>query len=45
MEEEGAVLLKNEKHQLPLEREKIHSIAVIGSHADIGVISGGGSAK
>ncbi len=41
--EEGMVLLKNAGGQLPLEASAIHSIAVIGSHADAGVLSGGGS--
>jgi beta-glucosidase len=41
---EGAiVLLKNADGQLPLEALRTTSIAVIGSHADAGVISGGGS--
>jgi beta-glucosidase len=31
--EEGIVLLKNKKHLLPLDTEKIHSIAVIGENA------------
>ncbi len=44
-EEQGAVLLKNAGAQLPLQAAKIKSIAVIGSHADIGVLSGGGSAQ
>jgi len=44
-EEQGAVLLKNAGGQLPLNAGSIHSIAVIGSHADIGVLSGGGSAQ
>ena len=43
--EQGSVLLKNANGQLPLERRGIRSIAVIGSHADVGVISGGGSAQ
>lgn len=43
--EQGAVLLKNANRQLPLDRSKIKSIAVIGSHADVGVLSGGGSAQ
>jgi len=43
--EQSAVLLKNENGLLPLEKGKIHSIAVIGSHADMGMISGGGSAQ
>jgi beta-glucosidase len=45
IEEQGAVLLKNDGGQLPLEAEKIRSIAVIGPHADVGMISGGGSAQ
>ncbi|HYK37483.1 glycoside hydrolase family 3 C-terminal domain-containing protein [Alloacidobacterium sp.] len=45
VEEQGAVLLKNANQQLPLDAHQIRSIAVIGSHADIGVISGGGSAQ
>jgi beta-glucosidase len=38
------VLLKNANGQLPLARG-VSSIAVIGSHADVGVLSGGGSAQ
>jgi beta-glucosidase len=45
VEEEGAVLLKNASNQLPLNAGNVHSIAVIGSHADVGVLSGGGSAQ
>jgi beta-glucosidase len=45
LEEQSIVLLKNEKSQLPLEAGKVHSIAVIGPHADVGMISGGGSAQ
>ncbi len=44
-EEQGAVLLKNANGQLPLNPSNIVSIAVIGSHADVGVLSGGGSAQ
>jgi beta-glucosidase len=44
IEEQGAVLLKN-IGLLPLNGTKIASIAVIGSHADIAVLSGGGSAQ
>jgi beta-glucosidase len=42
--EQGTVLLKN-NNQLPLNAASIRSIAVIGSHADVGVLSGGGSAQ
>ena len=45
IEESGIVLLKNEDAQLPLDVSKVHSIAVIGPHADVGMISGGGSAQ
>ena len=45
VEEQGAVLLKNAGDQLPLNPSTVGSIAVIGSHADIGVLSGGGSAQ
>ena len=44
-EEQGAVLLKNAGAQLPLNASNLKSIAVIGSHADVGVLSGGGSAQ
>jgi beta-glucosidase len=43
--EQSTVLLKNDHGQLPLDVAKIHSIAVIGPHADVGMISGGGSAQ
>jgi beta-glucosidase len=43
IEEQGAVLLQN-SGVLPLARS-LTSIAVIGSHADVGVLSGGGSAQ
>jgi len=42
--EECIVLLKNSDNQLPL-TNAVHSIAIIGSHADMGVLSGGGSAQ
>jgi len=45
MAEQSSVLLKNEGSLLPLDRNKVHSIAVIGPHADTGMISGGGSAQ
>jgi beta-glucosidase len=43
--EESIVLLKNAKDLLPLDGLKVRSIAVIGAHADIGLMSGGGSAQ
>jgi beta-glucosidase len=45
IEEQGAVLLKNSGNQLPLNGSSLQSIAVIGSHADTAVLSGGGSAE
>jgi beta-glucosidase len=42
--EESIVLLKNDANRLPLTSD-IRSIALIGSHADVGVLSGGGSAQ
>ena len=42
--EESIVLLKNENGILPL-NSSVQSIALIGSHADVGVLSGGGSAQ
>ena len=42
--EESIVLLKNDKGFLPL-APSVRSIAVIGAHADKGVMSGGGSAQ
>ncbi len=41
--EEGAVLLKNEGHLLPLERRAVHSIAMIGPDAYPAVPTAGGS--
>jgi beta-glucosidase len=41
--ERAIVLLKNNYSQLPLSVSAIKTIAVIGSHADVGVLSGGGS--
>jgi len=41
--ERGIVLLKNDNGQLPLDASAIKSIAVIGAHADVGVLSGSGS--
>lgn len=45
IEEQSIVLLKNKNNVLPLDAKKIQSIAVIGPHADTGMISGGGSAQ
>jgi beta-glucosidase len=45
VEEKGAVLLKNEHNLLPLKASSLKSIAVIGGHADVGVMSGGGSSQ
>ncbi len=45
IEEKSIVLLKNEKDILPLEPARTKTIAVIGGHADVGMISGGGSAQ
>jgi beta-glucosidase len=42
--EESIVLLKNDKRLLPL-ADTWRSIAIIGGHADVGVLSGGGSAQ
>jgi beta-glucosidase len=43
--EESIVLLKNQEAILPLDPKSLRSIAVIGSHADVGVLTGGGSAQ
>ena len=43
--EQSTVLLKNDHDLLPLNASSLHSIAVIGPHADVGMISGGGSAQ
>jgi beta-glucosidase len=45
IEEQGAVLLKNANGQLPLSTASQQTIAIIGSHADSYVLSGGGSAQ
>ena len=42
--EEGIVLLKNDNRVLPLSKD-VKTIAVIGGHADVGVLSGGGSSQ
>ncbi len=43
--EQSIVLLKNTNAQLPLSAAHVRTIAVIGSNADVGVLSGGGSAQ
>jgi len=45
VEEKSIVLLKNSQAVLPIDPSKVHSIAIIGGHADVGMISGGGSAQ
>jgi beta-glucosidase len=45
LEEQSIVLLRNEGALLPLDATKLKSVAVIGAHADVGMISGGGSAQ
>jgi beta-glucosidase len=41
----GVVLLKNEGNLLPLDLNRLRSIAVIGPHADLATTGGGGSAR
>jgi beta-glucosidase len=43
--EQSIVLLKNSGAQLPLDASKLRTIAVIGAHSDVGMLSGGGSAQ
>jgi beta-glucosidase len=43
--EQGMVLLKNDHQRLPLDASRVKSIAIIGGHADVGMLSGGGSAQ
>ena len=43
-EEAGIVLLQNQRDILPLSGH-YHRIAIIGGHADLGVLSGGGSSQ
>jgi beta-glucosidase len=45
VEEKSIVLLKNSSNVLPIVPARVHSIAIIGGHADVGMISGGGSAQ
>jgi beta-glucosidase len=43
--EKSIVLLKNEHNVLPLDAAGLHSVVLIGGHADVGVLTGGGSAQ
>ena len=45
VEEKSIVLLKNSAAVLPINPSKVRNIAIIGGHADVGMISGGGSAQ
>jgi beta-glucosidase len=45
VEEKSIVLLKNSPTVLPIDPSKVHTIAIIGGHADVGMLSGGGSAQ
>ena len=45
IEEGSIVLLKNTRSALPLDSAHVQTIAVIGAHSDVGMISGGGSAQ
>ena len=45
VEEMSIVLLKNDHAVLPIDPSRVHSIAIIGGHADVGMLSGGGSAQ
>ncbi|HEY1806218.1 MAG TPA: glycoside hydrolase family 3 C-terminal domain-containing protein [Terracidiphilus sp.] len=45
VEENSIVLLKNRGAVLPIIPSRVRSIAIIGGHADVGMISGGGSAQ
>jgi beta-glucosidase len=38
-------LLENHRAQLPLDTSRLRTIAVIGAHSDVGMLSGGGSAQ
>lgn len=43
--EGSIVLLKNDHGILPVDASKAQSIALIGAHSDVGMLSGGGSAQ
>jgi beta-glucosidase len=43
--EKSIVLLKNEHAVLPLQADRDHTVVLIGGHADVAVLTGGGSAQ
>jgi beta-glucosidase len=43
--EKSIVLLKNQHNILPLDSARLRSVVLIGGHADVGVLTGGGSAQ
>ena len=43
--EQSIVLLRNEGNILPLDPARVRTVAMIGAHADVGMLSGGGSAQ
>lgn len=45
IEQQAIVLLRNQQGILPVDKARVHTIAVIGRNADRGMISGGGSAQ
>ncbi len=45
IEQESIVLLQNKADILPLQPARLKHIAIIGAHADVAVLSGGGSAQ
>jgi beta-glucosidase len=45
IEEGSIVLLKNEHSILPLNAAHTRSLAIVGAHADVGMLSGGGSGQ
>ena len=45
LEEKSIVLLKNSQAVRPINPSQVQTVAIIGGHADVGMISGGGSAQ
>ena len=41
---EAVTLLKNEHSLLPIDRTRVHTVAIIGPNADVPLYEGGGSA-